>query len=138
LWLDLMIFKVFSNLSNSVTLWFYEIKAILYMYVCIYTQNYLQFPRRTINLMRHAWIFFSLSPMSALLPASPLLTRLLGIAFTRAGKMECCLSYSDATTEYDLWKTVRFARSVSVIGLVSKLQRNQGSYRFISKYVHYA
>jgi len=53
---------------------------------------------------------------------SPLLTLLLGMALTRAGKMECCLSYSEATTEYDLWKTVLFARSVSVMGLVSKLQ----------------
>lgn len=44
----------------------------------------------------------SLILMLVLLPASPLLTRLLGIAFTRAGKIECCLSYSDATTEYDL------------------------------------
>lgn len=44
----------------------------------------------------------SLLLMSVLLPASPLLTRLLGIALTRAGKIECCLSYSDATTEYDL------------------------------------
>lgn len=56
---------------------------------------------------------------------SPLLTLLLGMALTRAGKMECCLSYSEATTEYDLWKTVLFARSVSVMGLVSKLQIKQ-------------
>lgn len=48
------------------------------------------------------------------------------MALTRAGKMECCLSYSEATTEYDLWKTVLFARSVSVMGLVSKLQIKQG------------
>lgn len=56
---------------------------------------------------------------------SPLLTLLLGMALTRAGKMECCLSYSEATTEYDLWKTVLLARSVSVMGLVSKLQIEQ-------------
>lgn len=47
------------------------------------------------------------------------------MALTRAGKMECCLSYSEATTEYDLWKTVLLARSVSVMGLVSKLQIEQ-------------
>lgn len=67
---------------------------------------------------------------------SPLLTLLLGMALTRAGKMECCLSYSEATTEYDLWKTVLFARSVSVMGLVSKLQTEQEDRKKLRKKVN--
>lgn len=58
-------------------------------------------------------------------PASPLCTLRLGTAFTRAGEAECCLSYSEATTEYERWNTVLLAVSLSVIGLVSKLKKHK-------------
>lgn len=35
------------------------------------------------------------------------------------------MSYSDATTEYDLWNTVRLAVSLSVMGLVSRLKERR-------------